>query len=275
MRFRWILLGILFSVSCNPSKFPDYYQLGELRILAMPASSPDAYPGETVTISPWVSYLNGSNISFVATACSDPGVSLGVDPSCENQADKVSLGQGVLTAPTASTSFTGSMAPLLTVTIPTDYLEGRSPWEKSNGRAYLVTLELSADGSKKVFGFRRIVVKSPGQVKNLNPSIADLLADSSSLSVLPIGQTVSLRPVMGFGAETYSVLNQDFSTTTLVESLLTTWFVSDGKLKYQRTSNEEVNEYVGPEVSVTGRASYFIIVVRDGRGGESVILRSF
>lgn len=269
------LFAVGFLANCQDDKMPIYSELGGLRVLAIVASSPDAYPGDTVTLTPYVSDILGSGMTFSAEACADPGVSFGVNPSCTDQADRVSLGAGAVTAPVVGDNYTGAMTPTISVNIPANFLTNRSPFEQFNGRVYLVVFTLTGASGNQVIAIKRIVVKASGATKNQNPVLSDILSQGVSLTTYPTGQVVALAPTFSTGAETYVVLNSDLTQTTKTEELLTTWFITDGKLKNQRTLSTDAVEYKASDALPGGRKSFIIAVSRDGRGGESVVQKSF
>lgn len=270
-----VILANLFFSSCQSNKLPEYTELGALRILAVIASSPDAYPGETVTLTPVISDFSGAGLSFQSFGCSDPGVSFGAEASCEAQPDRVNLGSGSITSPGAASSYTGLVSPTVNVAIPANLLASRSPIDQYNGVAYLVTYKLTSTDNREITAFKRILVKANGTPKNQNPQLSDILMNGTALTSVGAGQTVSLAAQFSSGPETYQVMNRDLGFSSREEVYTTTWFISDGKLKNQRSLSTDTVEYQAPDAFPGTRGAFVIGVTRDGRGGEAVVIKSF
>lgn len=272
-----LIIASLLLMSCSSEELPKYEQLTGLRVLAMTADQPEAAPGATVIITPHVSDMaETTGLSFQAVACIDPGVAYGADPSCEGNASTVSLASGSISTLTAAKSFTGA-ADQLTVSIPLEAVifANRSAQQKHNGVAYLIDYRLSNSRGGTVKAIRRILVSSRA-LKNSNPTLIDIVSNGLSLSSLPVGSTTNLSPdTTGSAAETFDVMLENGTLRSEQEELLTTWFITDGEVAAPRTLGTKSVEYDGPSTAPTGRDAYIFAVMRDGRGGATVIRKCF
>lgn len=273
-------LGLAMSAiltGCS-NNLPDYAKLGDLRVLAIQADTPEvADTGVTVHITPYVSDLNGNGrtLTYSYETCPDPGVSLGASPVCStSKTGPITFGP----VGTTNHTYTGA-APTVAITIPTGFLAStKQPAAPNqfNGIAYLFTYQLaSSDGSASVSSFKRIIV-STNPTKNTNPSLSQVLSNNTALSILPslasypsAAVTLSAVP-SSTSAETYEVQQSDGSFVTQTKTLITTWFYSDGSISQDRTISNGGDTWTPPSPHPSGRAAVFVVVLRDERGGEDI-----
>ncbi len=298
MRAKWMIMAtrralfltvkstLLISLAgCGADDLPDYTRLGGLRILALRADTPEVNPGATVQVTAVVSDLPNSgsagerNLTFAAEGCIDPGVGLGASPSCAGRPDRVSLGAGAIPGlGSPSNTFTGE-APALSVVIPPAILAGRSPQAQYNGVAYLVFYTVTATdpstgATSQLTSFRRILA-STRAVKNSNPVLNDVLAGNQGFQAYLTGLSfgagpISLVPALGSGSsESYTEKLEDGSDLPRQETLTTTWFLSDGDMKRFRTDADAPNTWTPPASKPSRPGLVFLVVTRDGRGGEA------
>ncbi len=278
-------LNVLFSsalvitlTSCMDSKLPKYVELNELRVLTLISDKPEVNPGESVTITPIVSDVNETtSLNFEAFGCIDPGVALGAEPSCASNATKVTLGTGTITSATnaeMAQNFTGT-ATSFSATIPTDAIifNQRSETDKHNGVGYLIEYKISNTRGQSVNTIKRILVsnKSSGQ-KNLNPIVDQLQSNGVGLgnNDFPLNGKFTINMIFNTNSfQVYTLKKDDGSTENKSEELTTTWFITDGVLKYFRSSNQDTNEYEAPATVPTTRKSFLISISRDSRGGST------
>ena len=266
-----ILIG-LSLLSCSNETFPKYVALGDTRILEIIASSPEVNPGASVTLTPYVSDINSSGtLSFAWQACTDPGISYGAVPTCTGSATATSITTGTVSGLSSSNSFTGPVGSFI-VSVPSTILALASTQDLFNGVNYLVTYQISNASGDTVKSFKRIVVSdSTKSTKNSNPVISQILANGSALGTLSAGAQVSLAmSASASSAESYTVKNADSSLSSLTETLQTTWFYSDGEVKYYRTTGSDTNTYTAPSAFVSSRNTFIVAVLRDGRGGLAI-----
>ncbi len=280
MRAKSLFFGLAFllSGSCANDDFPEYIELKGLRILALQAGAtgaPSEYsPGDSVTITPIISdyYGAGRPLNYEAFACIDPGISVGVEPSCTGVPGAVSVGSGVATAPALERT---GITTTFSVNIPSTVLDQRGPADKYNGVNYLVTYKLTA-GTEVVQAFRRILVSENSKTsKNNNPQTTAILANGAPLTSLPTGAVELSVSYPAGSVETYSSKKSDLSLVSATESLVTTWFRTDGELKFYRTIDGGTNKYTPPPTAPAGRQALLIAVTRDDRGGVTYLIQGF
>ncbi|MFN7263025.1 MAG: hypothetical protein ACK5RO_04570 [Pseudobdellovibrionaceae bacterium] len=271
----------LFITACGEDNLPEYIQLGGLRVLALEVNAggfSEVAAGSTVTVVPFISAIDfAGTISYSAQACLDPGLGFGAEPSCVGVPGAVTLASGAaLALPGVANDWTGA-ADSFNVNIPSSgvIFAGKSAQDQYNGVSYLVTYELQDSSGRQVKSFRRIIVstKSP---KNQNPSSVTVLANGSAFISYPLSTSVDLSiSISGVGAENFSEQLSDGSFRSRTEEITTTWFISDGEMKFFRTLGGDVNQFTGPASLPTGRKAYVIAVTRDGRGGVVVTQQAF
>jgi hypothetical protein len=241
-----------------------------LRVLTIKALADqgEVNPGATVTLQPVISDLNGGgrNLNVTVQTCVDPGVGYGVQARCVTP-DSTTTSSFSGTTLGANNTYTGE-APTFTVNVPA--LPLVRPLDQYNGIAYLVIYTISAADGSSVTAFKRIIVTDPSKTaKNKNPAISNVTANGAPLApsntYSAAGQ--DLMPFFSAGAETYQLMNADGSFTTQTENLTTTWFYTDGTMKFQRTFDADMNHW-DPTPKGAGRGSALVVVTHDGRGGE-------
>jgi hypothetical protein len=270
-----LLWTAILLTGCSQGDLPDYDRLGSLRILSLKVDQPEVAPGTSVTITPYISDLNGQGrtLNFRAFACTDPGIARGLDPSCDEALDRIDVQSGTITpgAPPnyKAPNYTGA-APSISLTVPSTLLDAKSTFEKQLGIDYLLFYELKGSDGTSLQSFKRIHTSLQTQ-KNTNPTFVSIQTGGANLVALPTS-TVSLTPLFSpTSKETYTVLRTDGSSAIITESLLVTWFISDGSLDYTRTVDTDANPFSPPSPPPSSHSTILIGVVRDGRGGEDVV----
>lgn len=259
------------------SKLPKYVELKTLRVLTLIANKPETGPQDTVTVTPVISDVTEtSSLTYEAYGCVDPGVSIGADPSCSGNPTRVLIAQDSITTSSnleMSQNFTGN-APSLTVTIPASAIifNQRSTQDQFNGVSYLVEYKLTNSKGEQVIAIKRIVVSTKSNTdRNTNPTATEINANSTSLTSFPTSGVFNLKITLASGSnQSYPVLKDDGSQEIRSEDVTTTWFITDGSLKYFRTTNDDTNEYTAPDSLPTDRKAFLISISRDSRGGVSV-----
>jgi hypothetical protein len=269
----FIFLSIALFSSCTAKNFPDYNQLGDLRVLEIQSEPPEVSPGSSVLMTPLLSDLNGSGraLSYTAEACNDPGVGFGASPSCTGSASFTSIAGTPVSIPSlagAHNTYTGA-APSFSVTVPTGIFSSISPLDQANGVAYLVVYHLVASDGARVDSFKRILV-STRVSKGINPVIGGVQGSGVSLmtgSPLPVS-SVDLVPQFTSGlGQPFTVTAADGSTSTTPDSLTTTWFISDGSTTYFRTIDAGSNSWTPPGAEPANRGIVLVAVSRNNHGG--------
>jgi hypothetical protein len=279
MKFKSLRILILLAPllgSCSNDTMPKYVVLGGLRILAIRADLGSQFngtaefsPGDSVVVTPYVSYYGVTNaVSYLATGCIDPGVNYGATPSCTDVPGATSLGAGAITL-TGGVSNTGQ-GNSFNVAIPATMLVGRSSTDQYNGINYLVVYTLTAVDGSKVSSFKRLPVSIASKAKNQNPVLSNLTANGTALTSMPAGDANVGANYSPASRETFSQMRSDGSLTSSVEDLTTTYFITDGSLKFFRTINEQTSVYTPPSPVPTDHSPLIVGVVRDPRGGVAV-----
>jgi hypothetical protein len=276
MRIRMLLfVPLLVSVvGCDRSNLKDPSLLTELRLLALVADTPEVAPGTVVNVTPFVSDVNGGGraLTYSVEACVDPGLAVGVRPSCTGRPDRVVIATDV-PLPLAGPNYTGN-APTFAVTVPANVLDNRPPTVQANGLAYLVFYAVRAADGAAVRGFKRVFA-STRPVKNQNPVITTVTAGGAALAGLPSASTTLRVDVPAVSKETFTQLNVDGSTIQRTEDPLVSWFVTDGELDPTRSAVDDSVEWTPPTTVPTGRNVLLVAVVRDRRGGDAVFSYAF
>lgn len=272
-------------LGCSKDDQPKYSALGTLRILALSVDTPEIQNPSAgtvnVNLTPYISDQNGTGaVSLEVQSCLDPGVAYGADADCSGAKNASSLQTVSVSAPTgqATGTFgspertgapsTGAIA--VGLIIPANFLAGYSPALQLNGVAYLITVKATS-GSSVVKSFRRVLVSS--QTPNTNPILSDLLSNGSSLTSLPTGD-VELSFTASTTPGSYQLMAGDGSIKSVAKVYQTTWFISDGELLNPRTLTNETTTWT-TAAAPSGRKTVVVGVMRDGRGGTSVLIRSF
>lgn len=264
-------LSLQLLTGCMADNLPKYNELTGLRVLALVASNPEVDAGGSTTITPILSDITETtSLTFESTGCI-PLTS--VDTSCTGNATATTLATGTLNAGdmTAARSFTGA-ATAVAVTVPAAGLifNQRSSQDQFNGVSYLVTYMVRNSRGESVQSYRRVVVSTrAGASKNQNPILNDILANGAALTTtLPASQRLSVTPSFGaITSESFQVQTDDGSYRTDQEEVVTSWFATDGNLKYYRSVSTDENIYTAPDALPSGRDTFLLAVTRDGRGG--------
>ncbi len=264
----FITLLSVFLCTCSKNKLPEYNHIDSMRIFAMKADFPERQPGQTATITPVISDIkgNGRPLTFTASACLDPGIAYGHDPECNGALHAQTLASGAVTG-LSSPNYTGAVN-TVAVTIPADILAGKSTIEQLIGVTYIVVYRIASADGTSVTAVKRIKA-SLNPTPNNNPTLSSILADNSTLSSLPSTHVTFTPNYTGSSEETYQTVTNDGTIGSKTESLITSWFVSEGALDYLRTTGRDGNGY-----TINYRPSSAVVimgVLRDDRGGEDFI----
>jgi hypothetical protein len=276
MKSILIVFAALLSLSCNNSDFPRYTTLDRLRVVALIPSQAESAPGDTVTVTPYVSDIAGGGraLTYTAVRCLDPGINYGATPTCDGSASRVAIANAATVTGLASPSYSGNVN-TFSVSIPSlaEVFAGRTAQSLYNGVPYLVTYTLTAAGEEPLIAFTRIIVsnKTP---KNTHPASINVFANGVTFTTLPGAEFNLSADFPSTSSETYNIQNSDGSFRSSTEALQTTWFTTDGKLKRDRTIGLEAVTYGPPSSFTTGRMK-IIAVTRDGRGGITLTEKTF
>jgi hypothetical protein len=274
LSFSTLALSILTS-GCANENFPKYQKLDSFRVIGIQADKPEVLISTlpaTVTLTPVLSDSGsgGRTVTITGSACPDPGINFGAEPTCDQSPLKVDLSIPSVTPGAAASnsqvfgtpSLTGS-TPSFTVTVPTGLTTGRSTTDLFNGIGYLISLRFQA-GDKVVRAYKRIAISNKSTA-NLNPSITSVLGNGSALTVLPTSD-VTLS-VQTSAPANYEAMSSEGVVTSRTETLRVTYFHTDGLMKFARLSPTETNIWTPPTAAPAGRPSTIVVVIYDGLGG--------
>jgi hypothetical protein len=289
MRFAGsiIVSVFLFAVlGCGSDNLPQYSKLDRLRILGITTPTPELQnpAGGTVNVNivPYISDVGGNgNITLQVQSCLDPGTSLGAAPTCTG-ASYTSAPQTVtVTAPAGQadgvfgtperTGAPSTGAITVGLNVPAGLLLAFSSSIQNNGVPYLITVTVTSS-SGVIRAYRRILIST--KVANTNPTLTNLLSQGVPLASFPNAE-VQLSFASSGSPESYSLFGTDGSVNLQTETYETTWFVSDGEILNPRTKAGETTTWSAGGAAPSGRKSIVAGVLRDGRGGMSVLIRTF
>lgn len=275
----FILIPMLMA-GCSNNSLPDYVKLGELRILTLKLDTPEASPGDTVKLTPVISDLNGKgrSLTYTVQTCPDPGVSFGLEAKCS--VPDTTLGPLAVGALTPNDATYTGLAPTFSVSVPQTLLNQESLQNKTNGVAYLILYTLTASDGATVTALKRVLVSLNSKSnKNTNPIIRAITGNSVALQTTPLtnalpSAAVPLKATLST-EERIDQLKNDGSTQTSAETLVTTWFYTDGSTQYFRTIGSDSTQWTPPSSKPAGRPVSVVGVTRDGRGGVDFQILQF
>lgn len=276
-----VLIGILSCLilfSCSDKDMPVYSKLDSLRVLALVADKPEAAPGTSIQVTPYISDALGSGraLTYTAKVCLDPGVAYGSTPSCESSTSVQTLAQNQsVNSLASSVSYSGAVNTIsFTLPVSTVIFAGQSSQAQYNGVNYLLTYTLKASDGTQVSSFKRIVV-STRTLLNSNPTITDIQKSGASFTSWISGSS-NLAPTISAGsAESYTYYDSQNLLSTARESLLVSWFTNAGEFESIRTLSTATNLLTPSSSAPSSGHQTLIVVGRDMRGGETVFQRDF
>ncbi len=289
------LLGGLTSLSaCSDMGFPEAWELGTLRVLALQADRPEVNPlvDGSFTITPVVSDLSGEGraLEYEIQFCYDPAVAYGADPDCDNHPDAL-LGSsavtrtgvlGGLSDPTYTGAVTEGAVGDFTFTVPATLLSfldsEENAVELNNGVPFSVVFTVTDPlTGESVTAFRRINATTRS-ILNSNPTLLGVQdSDGNTITTVAAGgDEVDLEAVLPDDvAESYTAKFRDGSSETLTEAIFISWFSSSGELSGGRSEVNTFVTFTPPDAdTVTSGdtpAPFLFVLVRDDRGGSQFV----
>ena len=256
---------ILILSACSEEPLDEYSVLDSLRILDIQVNTPEVNQLDALvnfTATPIVSDVGGSQtLSVKMNICLDPGIDYGKDATCDGslvvdatESAPVTQRTGALTSRSLSYTMLSSVFSQFSDSI------------QYNGVPVIITLELS-NGTQTVKSFKRVLFTTKTTL-NSNPSISQFLVDGQVWSALPTSE-VELSAQTST-AEDYTYQTSDGDILNSTENLQVTWFVTGQELSRSRTLEGEATKWK-PGAS----PGVLVGIVRDGRGGSSMLLQSF
>ena len=261
-----IIACVILISSCGEDGFKKYETLSTFRVLGIVANTPEVSDNQsTVTLTPIVSDIEseGRQISVEVVACLDPGLSRGAEVSCEGQSFRqvISYNGGAtvdLSTSLGGSLFTGAM-PTVDVSIPSNFLQGKSEFEKFNGVDYLVIFNFSSGGEQLLSSFKRIKV-STRPVKNTNPSLGTV----SSVEIESENQELVVRN--SSTKETFDFYSLSGNLEQKDEVMYLSWFTSNGEIDNAQIYADESSELTFDNDLPS--EAVIVVILRDGRGGS-------
>ena len=262
MRVIYLLVMVMLS-SCGGDNFKKIEKLGDFRILAVQADTPEVIPGTTVNLQLFVSDIKaaGRTINGTYIACIDPGIAYGAKVGCDH--DPTSAAPAAYSINTA----TGFTAPL-SVTVPNNIFYGRSAREQFNGVGYIVIFNFSVDG-QDISTFKRITATSRGSL-NSNPSGSNILLNGASMASYPIEN--DLLQASSSPPEIFNYQTIEGTIESRTEKMQVAWYVSEGELENSKSDVGEAVKFIGTAIT---SPKVVIAVIRDERGGVDVKIHAF
>lgn len=272
-RFVLPFLWLLGLGACS-NDLPKAQLLDRLRVLALIANNPEVSPGGTFTLSALISDVRGGTrtLSYTLEMCRDPGLDYGATAACDHDTAKQTL---------ASTAVTFSHARRTeAVTIPGTYTVPATLFTDAktdtlsqyNGANYLVIFTLTASDGEVEKVFRRIKVSlATKPVKNTNPTLTGITLDTGAAqTTVPTTEKSLLVTASGASAEAYQELETTGAFESRTETLVVSWFASEGLLETATVALATANKFT-PATTLT-YPSFLIAVLRDERGGSGFLM---
>lgn len=283
MRASVIALGLL-AVACSDTEFTPRWRVDRFRLLAVVADTPDALPGDTVTLTAVTAERAGvsTNVALVWLPCAR--VAIDNNTGARTCSDAVSA------------VVTGNPARVALTEAPLD----GAPWTvfglacAGTPRLDQGSLVPRCEGGEGEVFVRTI--RQRGAVANHNPRIARITFDGAELRegeegrVAPCALTDADEREESCAAHTLRVefaddaresvveVQSDGSTRTIPESLVTEFLVDGGDLAGAfRSDNDSEGGAVSHANSYRAPASGTVrvwVIARDGRGGFDVAQRA-
>lgn len=275
MKALYLLISLLM-ISCGGDDFEEQSKLSSLKVLAITADTPEINAAATVTLTPLISYVDGSGatLNYNWEACPDPGIDYGADLNCDSAVSGTKLnGTGAFnTSSISGTHYTGN-ATDISVAVPAaafTYLASTTSDIQYNGVDYIVFLTYTdSTNSKSISAIKRIKLSTKaGGDLNTNPTIGSIQFNSSNLAAYPASEgTITLASPSA--AQSYS-LQTNIGLKSFSEKMYISWYSNTGEFLFNRTDIGENNTFT-PE----GTTGVFVAVYRDGRGGVVTTQVSF
>jgi hypothetical protein len=284
MKTYWSILfflSFLLLLSCGGDKTKRYELLGGLRLIGLVADTPETTGGSTVVITPYLSDPDGGGrtLTYSAYSCPDLGIGFGATPSCENNPLKVTLATNQTVTGLTGPGYTGAATSTVSVTIPLAAVlfAGKNEFEQHNGVPYIFTYEVKSPEGALIKSFKRILVSTKA-TKNSNPSFVsgrEILADDIPLTSFPT-KTVKLKSENGGGAaQDYAYMDKAGVLSQISEQLSFNFFTNMGQINPTSIGVNGELEFTPINPRPTDKAAILVVVLKDGRGGTAITVKSF
>ena len=262
MRVIYLLVLVMF-VSCGGDDFKKIEKLGDFRILAIKADTPEVLPGTAVNVQLFISDIKaaGRAINGTYITCIDPGIAYGAKIGCDHDPTSAApVAYNIITT-------TGFTTPV-TITVPNTIFYGRSTREQFNGVGYIVIFNFTVDG-QDVSTFKRITATNRGSL-NSNPSGNNILLNGATIASFP--NVNDQLKVTSNPPENFNYQTSEGAIESRTEKMQVAWYVSEGELENSKSDVDEAVKFTG----IAGPGPKLVIaVIRDERGGVDVELKSY
>ena len=273
-------LGIALLAACAGPALPEPYVVRDLRVIALVVDPPEAAPGTTVRVTAWFYDPDGGGRPVVATLyrCAKGGsADCLISPDADNPTE-------ILFSGTAQNVATDLHRFDVDIAIEADALSGVGFLEQIYGlqRTFVVRGD---NGERTIDGLKRLVITPPFGPKNKNPAFTGFmieqegrdLGDDRAVTRLARNDPYVLRPLFDPATlQTYAVVDFNGELLTFVEEASFTWSCSPDCTIDQRTTFDQDIVTIRPPLLGAENDRFAIhVVMRDGRGGEAVLVRDF
>jgi hypothetical protein len=160
--------------------------------------------------------------------------------------------------------------PSVQITIPSTIFSGRSSVDQYNGINYLVTMRFSTPDGQSIKSFKRLRATTR-TTKNQNPTLGNILHNSSAFTTYPETGTFSLSSYSSKENFTFQDRNGNFST--LSEENSVSWYVSDGEVNFSSADPSASVKFTSPVAANRESELVVVAVIRDARGGMSIEIK--
>ncbi len=277
-------MSLVFAQLCAAcGSLPEAYLVEDLRIVAMIAEPPEAYPGETVTLTTYFFDPDSSErpVSGLSYRCTDPE-----DVGC------MVRGETPLEQAEAPVERTAGEPDLFVMqsafVVPADVFSAGNPLTALYG-AELNALVRGTNGTRTIDGVKRIKVPSgrPPQPRNQNPVIYGFDIAQDGVELGPARDIVALNRDQRYSFTPrydasrlvpYFIIPYDdlMNPTHLMEEASFSWTCSPTCSMSQRVSfAEDIVEVTTPFQGAPTNRFTIHVVMRDGRGGEALFVKTF
>jgi hypothetical protein len=255
---------LYFLVSCALTScgweidpLPQRGKIEGFKIFGLVADKPEASPGDTVTITPVVTDIDGEGraLSFQAEICEglkDERANF----SCDGRGFHSTVSQNAISTLEAP-EYTGA-GDEFTFTVPADFLSTAE--EKTAGKILTVFYKLkSADGTE-TRAMKRVVV-SLKPAKHRNPVLRGIESDIEIQATSVTANSAKVRPLL----ELTGLSQMEREEVRVV------WYSSQGEFWWRETKSEGVNFFnpVGKEKELVKRPPLILLITRDSKGGSA------
>ncbi len=273
---------LLLLAACSGPPLPEPFVVSDLRVISMVADPPEVRPGETTHVTAYLfdpdSDARAVHAKFYQ--CDERAASEGTTDCMLSGAPFT-----VLAEVDATRAATDLWVAEYDFTPAPDTLSDKGAVQQRYGFQEIVIVR-GDNGLRFIDGFKRVTVKpAQTQLFNKNPILQGFimqlsgssLGDDLSNDAVLRRTAYTLVPQFDPGSvETYTIIDFTGQPQTLTEEMSFSWSCSPDCVVSQRISysNDIVTVTTPKDGAESGRFTVQL-VMRDGRGGEAVHVRTF